>query len=68
MRNTNVRLPESVFDRLEALVAPVSSAPPLELQTLGQISRSDVLRLAILRGLADLEAEFGEQRRLPLGE
>lgn len=64
----NLRLPPALISRADALVSLAGAAP--ELAMAGTVTRSDVLRLAVLRGLADLEAEFGEQgqARLPLGE
>lgn len=66
MRTIPVRLPPALIERLDALVPLAAGAA--ELATVGAVTRSDVLRLAVLRGLADLEAEFGEQgqARLPL--
>lgn len=63
--NTNVRLPLALVDRADRLLPLAVDAP--ELAMAGKVTRSDVLRLAILRGLTQLEAEFGaaEQPRLP---
>lgn len=64
LRNVSLRLPPPLVARLEALV-PLAGAVP-ELVTVGAATRSDVLRVAVLRGLADLEAELTGQPRLPL--
>ncbi len=58
-----VRLPEGHLARLEALAPALADAP--ELATAGAVTRSDVLRLAILRGLEQLEAEYAGQPQLP---
>jgi hypothetical protein len=52
----NLRVPPALLARAEALV-PVAGAAP-ELGTLPSVTRADVLRLALLRGLAVLEAEL----------
>lgn len=52
----NLRLPKHMIDRADALRAFAERAP--ELAVLPSVSRSDVLRLALLRGLEHLEAEF----------
>ncbi len=54
-----VRLPSHLLRRLEALLPRIGAAP--ELATVGRPNRSDVIRLALLRGAAQLEAEFGGQ-------
>jgi hypothetical protein len=64
-RVTTVRLSASVDARLDALLAPLSAAPPPELQVASRICKSDLLRLAILRGLATLEAEATSHPVLP---
>lgn len=56
----NLRLPEAMVTRADALVPRVSAAS--ELATAMTITRSDVLRLAILRGLEALEGELAEGR------
>ena len=52
----NIRLPQAIIDRLDALVPQAGRAA--ELATMTRITRSDVLRLALLRGLAALELEL----------
>lgn len=63
MENINVRIPPALIERTDALM-PVASAAP-ELAMLVNVTRSDVLRLALLRGLAQLEAEYAGQPVLP---
>ena len=50
-----VRVPQALVDRLDALVPLLADAP--ELATQANVTRSDVLRLCVLRGLEALEAE-----------
>lgn len=50
----SLRLPPAIVARAEALLAPLSEVP--ELQML-RLERAAVIRLAIFRGLAVLEAE-----------
>lgn len=50
-----VRVPESLVDRIDALVPLLGDAP--ELATAANVTRSDALRLCVLRGLEALEAE-----------
>lgn len=59
----NVRLPATMIARLDALVPTVGAAS--ELATVVTVTRSDVLRLAILRGLEQLEAEYAGHPALP---
>ncbi len=47
---TGIRLPDSVFDRIDKLVERMSE-PGLRL------TRADVLRLAVFRGIEQLETE-----------
>ena len=56
----NIRLPQSLLDRADALVPVAGQAPELATQT--TITRADVLRLAVLRGLAALEAELAPSK------
>jgi hypothetical protein len=49
------RVPGALLERLDALIPKVGRLPELALS--GQVSRSDVTRLALLRGIAALEAE-----------
>lgn len=63
----NLRLPPAMIERADELVPRVQKTS--ELATAVTVTRSDVLRLAILRGLQQLETELGEaQGRLPLDE
>ena len=50
-----VRVPESLVARIDALVPLLGDAP--ELATAANVTRSDALRLCVLRGLEALEAE-----------
>jgi hypothetical protein len=50
-----IRLPAELLARVDALVPKACHAPELALSP-GEAKRSDVLRLAILRGVAELEA------------
>ena len=52
----NLRLPKAMIERVDELQALVSDAP--ELRTLPSVTRSDVLRLIVLRGLETLEAQY----------
>ena len=50
-----LRIPQQLVDRCDALVAPLSQNE--EALLLGRVSRSIVLRLAVLRGLEVLESQ-----------
>jgi len=50
-----VRLPEALVARIDALVPLLADEP--ELATKGTVTRSDALRLCVLRGLEVLERE-----------
>jgi hypothetical protein len=50
-----LRLPQSLVDRADALINRL--AQDEEALLLGRVSRSIVLRLAVLRGLEELEAQ-----------
>lgn len=52
-----LRLPQSLLDRADALLERLAREE--EAVLLGRVSRSIVLRLAVLRGLESLEAEHG---------
>ena len=59
--NFTVRMPAELIERLEALV-PVL-ARDVRITTLtGQVSRSTVLRIAVLRGVESLESEYKMQK------
>lgn len=59
----NVRLPDTMLARLDALAPLVGTAA--ELATVVTVTRSDVLRLAVLKGLEQLEAEYAGHPALP---
>lgn len=63
LRNANVRLSDDALARAVALVPKV--AVRSELAAAGRVTRSDVLRLAVLRGLEAIEAEYAGQPALP---
>jgi hypothetical protein len=54
-----LRLPQSFVDRADALIADL--AQDEESLLLGRVSRSIVLRLAVLRGLETLEAQVASR-------
>jgi hypothetical protein len=54
-----LRLPQSFVDRADALIADL--AVDEESLLLGRVSRSIVLRLAVLRGLEALEAQVASR-------
>lgn len=67
-----LRLPKSFVDRADGLIAQL--AEDEEALLLGRVSRSIVLRLAVLRGLEALEAQVatraetrGEQKKTARG-
>ncbi|MCZ7649606.1 MAG: ribbon-helix-helix domain-containing protein [Planctomycetota bacterium] len=63
----NVRLPDTMLARLDALAPLVGTAA--ELAMVDKVTRSDVLRLAVLKGLEQLEAEYAGHPALPgMGE
>lgn len=53
--NVNVRVPAGWVARIDRLVGQMAGDP--ELRAVGRVSRSSVLRLAVLRGLERVEAE-----------
>jgi hypothetical protein len=57
-REMRLRLPQSVADRADALIARLAQHP--ELAAAGRVTRATVLRLAMMRGLALLEQEYPE--------
>ena len=59
---TQVRLPDELLDRAEALRAAVRATLP-ELRAVGAVSRATVIRLALLRGLDALERECADDAR-----
>jgi hypothetical protein len=54
--SVNLRLPQHMLERADALLPHAARAP--ELATAPSVTRSDVLRLAILRGLQVLDDEY----------
>ena len=56
LNSVNLRLPKHMLQRADSLRRVAEAAP--ELATLPNVTRSDVLRLAVLRGLEALEAAY----------
>ena len=54
----SVRIPDDLARRLDRLVPKIGKDP--NLSAIGRISRSAVVKLALSRGVAALEAEFGK--------
>lgn len=66
---TSLRVPRSLLDRAEALRAPLSSDPTVAAMAGPRgVSRSIVLRLAVERGIAALEADARPDGPVPLRE
>lgn len=66
MISVTLRLPSAMVGRAERLAGYIADLP--ELATLPNVTRSDAYRVALLRGLAVLEAEClpaAEQAELP---
>jgi len=57
-----LRMPQALLDRAEALVPAVEASEVGA--ALGRVTRAAVLRMAIARGLAELEAEYLGKKRL----
>ena len=55
---TSVRIPESLVERADELIPRLAAEE--RMMFLGHVSRSDVLRVAILRGIELLEEELPE--------
>lgn len=55
MQITTLRLPQDLLDRADELIPTVARIP--EMAAGGEVLRSDVLRLALARGLAALETQ-----------
>ena len=53
---TQLRLTEDLLERADALIAVMAADP--EVRALGMPTRTAVLRLAIARGLRDLERQY----------
>lgn len=58
---TPLRLDQEILERADALIPSVGKRP--EFQAIGRVTRASVLRLAILRGLAELEAEAKPRKK-----
>jgi len=56
----SVRLPADLMARAEALVPLMEKDP--ELSAFGRVSKSAVVRLALHRGLANLEEQYGKSK------
>jgi len=54
----SLRLPADLLDRADALVRPVAQDPAYRMV---RITRQAILRFAIERGIAELEAEYAAQ-------
>jgi hypothetical protein len=52
----SVRVPEDLARRLDKLISKVGKDP--DVATLGKVTRSSIVKLALLRGVAALEAEY----------
>ena len=53
---TQLRLTQDLLERADALIAVMAAVP--EVRALGMPTRTAVLRLAIARGLRDLECQY----------
>lgn len=56
-----VKLPNELLDRADALVDYVQSLPEIAAVAGSRVTRAHVIRLALARGLADLERERAAQ-------
>lgn len=61
---TSIRLTDDTLARADRLVSALASEPELSAAT-AQVTRSTVLRLALLRGLAQLEQEQQQNQASP---
>lgn len=57
--NTSIRMPAEYLDRAHRLIKLLNAS---EVAVVGDLTQSKVLRIAIDRGLASLEKEFGRRR------
>lgn len=57
----NVRLTTTMVERLDALLPELANSP--ELATVQKVTRSDALRLCVLRGLDALEREVRKAKK-----
>lgn len=53
--STSLRLPEDFIKRADAMAKRLRNVP--EMVATGEVNRSKILRLAIAKGLAEMEAE-----------
>jgi hypothetical protein len=56
----SMRLPQELLERADALIPAIEADP--ELGSFGRASRAAVLRLALVRGLQQLEEQFGRRK------
>ena len=59
MPQTTMRIPQALIERADALVPKMNDIPVQRAR--GTVSRSDVLRLAMARGMAALERMVGRR-------
>ena len=57
----SLRLPEELLERAEALIPALDHLGAMS--STGAVTRSDVLRLALVRGLAELERAHPPKRK-----
>ena len=62
-----VKIPGELAARADALIAEVQADPELA-GMLGRVTRAAVIRLALVRGMASLEARASERRRTTPGK
>jgi predicted DNA-binding protein len=60
---TSLRLPQELLDRADALIPLLGKHASA--QASGSYVRSDILRLALIRGLESLETEHGGDKPSP---
>lgn len=58
---TSLQIPEDFLERAKVLAERLATVG--DFQALGKMTKSKVLRLAIARGLVQLEAEYGGKRK-----
>lgn len=61
--NTSLRLPSALLERADALLPVLAGAD--EVAAHGEVKRATVLRLAIMRGLAELERTYATRAKGP---
>jgi hypothetical protein len=57
----SLRIPEAMLERADALVPLLGDDPELAMVVGGKVTRSTVLRVALLRGIKALEADFATE-------